>query len=449
MTAPPLLDVAIIGGGIAGIVHLHYARQAGLSALVLEKNDSIGGLWRDLPAWQDIQISPADWALGDLPLDGATQPQILANIEAWVQRFELSDGIRLRSPVTCARHVGDGWEIETPLGLVRARHLVAATGGHNKPVIPSVHRGKHMASTVRELHSSALRDPREIAGRDVLVVGGGASALDLLDLCIEHHARRIMWVYRGMRWFAPTTRTKAVAGSVRPYAKMQISGMSPEQQSQAIRADLVARYKKFGIRAIQPERDFDVRHDQLIPGRARMLAHFDQLERHQGSVESIDGQQVVLSNGTTLNADLLLWGTGYETDLSYFEDSRLSALRSLNAVAARCGGIFRSLDAPNLYFPSVVLDGIGAAPLSYALIARSIMSHVRGQACLDTAPQTGRVNHLEIARFLAQRDPGSYPEEHGWEEFRQQAMRVPDDQTYPLPGTEYEGIFQINAAVLR
>ena len=66
-----LFDVAIVGGGLAGVVALAYARRAGLDAIVLESQGRIGGLWRDLPAWQDIQISPVDWALGDLPIDGA------------------------------------------------------------------------------------------------------------------------------------------------------------------------------------------------------------------------------------------------------------------------------------------------------------------------------------------------------------------------------------------
>ena len=81
--------------------------------------------------------------------------------------------------------------------------------------------------------------------------------------------------------------------------------------------------------------------------------------------------------------DAILWGTGYGTDLRWFDDPRLASIRSVNELCARCGCIFRSLDAPDLYFPGVGLDGIGAAPWAYMLIARSIMSHIRGTARLD------------------------------------------------------------------
>ena len=432
MTTTNPLDVAIVGGGIAGIVHLHYARQAGLSARVLEKSDGVGGLWRELPAWQDIQITPADWNLGDLPLDGSFQPHILANIEAWVKQFQLADGIRLNSPVTQAQHDGQSWVLETPRGEVRARHLVAATGGHNRPVIPAIKRSAASdGHGVRELHSSALHDPGEITGRDVVVVGGGASAFDLLDLCLRHQARRIVWVYRGLRWFTPTRKPKSIAGSVRPYAKMQVSGMSHEQQNRALQTDLLTRYEQFGLQAIQPERPMDVRRDQLIPGRANMLAQFDRLERHPGHVEAVDGREVTLSDGTRLKADLLLWGTGYEVDLSYFEPPQLASVRSLEALVGRCVDVFRSQDAPNLYFPSVVLDGIGAAPWSYAVIARSIMSHIQGQAPLSTAPPGCRLNHLELAQFLAQRE-ASTPAD-GMDRYQRMVLSVPDDQAYPLP----------------
>ena len=75
-------DLIIIGGGIGGIISLKYAKDAGLDAILLEKGDAVGGLWRDLPAWQDLQIRKEDWTLGDLPIAGEDQASVLANIRA-------------------------------------------------------------------------------------------------------------------------------------------------------------------------------------------------------------------------------------------------------------------------------------------------------------------------------------------------------------------------------
>ena len=365
-----------------------------------------------------------------MPLHGATQPHILANIEAWVARFGLADGIRLNAPVQRARMNGAAWELVTPQGVVRARHLVAATGGHNTPVIPPVSRTN---SGVREFHSSALRDPNLLTGRDVLVVGGGASAFDLLELCFQHGARRVAWVYRGLRWFVPTGKPKHIAGSVRGFARLQASGMAAAQQSATIGADMRARYEKFGIGEIMPSRAFDVEQDQLIPGRPGMLANFAAIERHGGSVESIDGHTITLSGGQRLEADLLLWGTGYSVDLSYFEASAIASIRTLDALCARCRGIFFSLDAPNLYFPGVGLDGIGSATWAYCLLSRSIMSHIRGTACFDNEVVGRKINHFDIVNYLAPRDPASYPPDAWRTQYRDMALNTPDEQPYPIP----------------
>ena len=423
-------DVAIIGSGLAGVVALAYARRSGLKAIVLERQGRVGGLWRDLPTWQDIQISPVDWTLGDLPLHGATQPHILANIEAWVERFGLADGIRLNAPVHLAREGGSGWELSTPDDVVHAGHLIAATGAHNTPLIPEVLRSD---STVHEFHSSALRDPSVLTGRDVLVVGGGASAFDLLELCFQHCARRVVWAYRGMRWFMPTRKPKHIAGSVRGFARLQASGMTIEQQNAAIGADLKSRYEKFGITEIMPTHDFDVRHDQLIPGRQGMLEHYAAIERHCASVAAIAGGTVTLSDGQVVETDLLLWGTGYGVDLSYFESPKINVIRTLAELAARCGCIFRSLDAANLYFPGVGLDGIGSAPWSYALMCRSMMSHISGTARLDNEALRGRLNHFALVDYLAPRDPASYPPETWRAHYRDMALNTSDEEPYPIP----------------
>ena len=426
----PPRDVAIIGGGIAGLIHLHYARQAGLDAVLLERAPAVGGLWRELPAWQDIQVCAIDWTVGDLPIDGPMQPQVLANIASWVQRFGLADGIRLDCPVRLARHDGSAWELQTPQGLVRARHLVAATGGHNRPWVPVVARRD---GSVAEFHSSALRQPEVLAGARVLVVGGGASALDLLDQCLLQGASQVTWAHRGLRWFTPTSKPKSVAGSVRPVARLQAQGVPVAQQNDLVRADLQSRYRKFGLEALIPDHPMDLRTDQLFPGRARMLAGLDRIDRHHAEVVALEAGQALLSDGSSVAVDTVLWGTGYRTDLGYFANPAIAAVTGVNALAARCACVFRSLDEPDLYFPAVGLEGFGATSWNLAVMARSVMSHICGRAQLDLEPLPYRLNHLEMVRHLAQRDPVSFggADADAW--CRDIGLGTPDDQPYPLP----------------
>ena len=107
------LDLLIVGGGIGGVICLKYAKDAGLRALLLEKRERVGGLWRDVPRWQDIQFRKEDWALGDLPTAGEDQAYILKNIEAWVDRFDLSADIVLNANVRHAQPQQNSWRVQT------------------------------------------------------------------------------------------------------------------------------------------------------------------------------------------------------------------------------------------------------------------------------------------------------------------------------------------------
>jgi cation diffusion facilitator CzcD-associated flavoprotein CzcO len=425
------LDLIIIGGGIGGVVCLYYAKRAGLNALLLEKQDVVGGLWARLPEWQDIQSPAKEWTLGDLPIEGEDQKSVLKNIQAWVDRFELASRIRLGEPVERAAADEAGWRVSTKAQTYRSRFLVSATGGHNRPVVPPVERS-HVS--IEEYHSSALRDPAVISGSAVLVVGGGASAYDLIELCLKHQARRIAWVYRATRWMRPTQKPKNIAGDTRALARMQMLGNSAEQISRDITRDFRQRYEQYGLQEILPDEDFDLRRHQLIPGRREMINHFREIAKHRGEVARIEGRSVHVTSGARIDVDLVLWGTGYEMELGYFASPALAKIRRIDDLARRCGSLFRSLDEPNLFFLAVLLDATGASMTwSYAHACRSIVSHICGKAHLDAVPVAGKLAHFELAAFLAERDPYNYPPGVWRSQYEKLALEYPQNEPLPIP----------------
>jgi len=399
-------DLVIVGGGIGGVICLKYARDAGLKAVLLERADRVGGLWRDLPSWQDIQFRKEDWTLGDLPLADEKQPAILRNVEAWVERFGLAPHIVLGANVTRAQPAEGGWRVTTPAAEYRSRWLVAATGAHNRPVVPPVERTN---SSIAEYHSSALPDPELLRGKRVTVVGGGASAYDLLDLCFAHEAGSVVWVYRSAKWMRPTRQAKHFGLDVHLLTKFQVLGLSDGAINRRINEDLRVRYAKAGIREIMPEGAFDLRRHQIIPGRPRMIQGFRRIERHRGEVRALRGGTLRLSNGEEVATDLLLWGTGYAMDLGYLGLESLAA-KGPNEVAARCQSVFRSIDAPNLFLLAPgVLETNTATPWAYTHVAKSIMSHIAGGPVFVEPPREGLTNHFDLVKMLARHDRRSYP----------------------------------------
>jgi hypothetical protein len=423
-------DVVIVGGGPAGIIALAYAKMAGLTAVLLEKRDVIGGLWSQLPSWQDIQNREEDWTLGDIPIAGVHQPSILANVQHWAIEFGLAEQILLGTPVLAARPIDGGWQIETPERLIRGKALISATGVHSRPIMPSIQR---RLPEISEFHSSTFKEPATLEGRNVVVVGGGAFAFDLLDLAIEYGAARVVWVYRSLKWMIPTRKSKQLTANLRNVARMEMQGGSAKQISEAIDGDLRERYRKFGIADLLPDAPFDIEHDQLIPGRWRMITDLASLDRHRDEPVEIDRRLIVLKSGRRIDADILLWGTGYSLDLAYLASIGLDQIKYPDQLAARCGSMVMSLDAPNLYFMSVGLEGTGATPWLYAHLARSIVSHVRGMGALSREPVLRLLNYFGVPNFLARLDPANYPAD-GWrKEYLSLATEFPDDRPLPIP----------------
>jgi cation diffusion facilitator CzcD-associated flavoprotein CzcO len=108
MFDPNEIEIAIVGGGPGGIIALYYARQAGLRTILLEARETVGGLWTQLPSWQDIQNREEDWTLGDIPIAGVDQASIAANIRQWVDTFNLGQYIRLKCPARTASPINGG-----------------------------------------------------------------------------------------------------------------------------------------------------------------------------------------------------------------------------------------------------------------------------------------------------------------------------------------------------
>jgi hypothetical protein len=431
MTTGSDLDLVIVGGGIGGVICLKYAKDAGLKALLLERRERIGGLWRDLPSWQDIQFRKEDWTLGDVPLAEEKQPAILRNIEAWVERFDLAPQIILNAPVTSAHSCEGGWQVTTEGALYQSRWLIAATGGHNRPVVPQVKRND---SAITEYHSFELRNPEVLTGKRVTVVGGGASAYDLLDLCFAYRASSIAWVYRSTKWMRPTRQTKYLGTDMRLLAKYQMLGLSSSAMNRRINEDLRARYKKAGIMEIMPEGDFDIRRDQLIPGRPRMVQGFRSIERHRGEVQSVHGNTIRLANGDEIGTDLLLWGTGYAMELGYLGVDSLTTARRLNEISARCYSVFRSIDAPNLFLLAPgVLETNTSTPWAYAHVARSIMAHIAGTPIFVDPPVQALTNHFDLVKMLARHDRQNYPSGLWYLAYLWHAMFYPKAKAMPIP----------------
>jgi putative flavoprotein involved in K+ transport len=172
----------IIGAGQAGLAAAHAARRAGLTPVVLEAGDEPGGSW---PRYYDslVLFSPARYSeLPGRPFGGdperyPTRDELVDYLRAYAR--ELDADIRTRQRVTrVTPQAGGGFAVATEAGLeLTADLVISAAGGFgapHRPALPGLETFTGDAS-----HASEYRNSAGYAGKRVVVVGGGDSAVQI------------------------------------------------------------------------------------------------------------------------------------------------------------------------------------------------------------------------------------------------------------------------------
>lgn len=175
------VDVLVVGAGQAGLAAARAAQVAGLCPLVLEAKDRVGGSWPD--HYDSLRLfSPARFsALPGLPMPGPggrypTRDEMTLYLRAYADRFALP--VRTRTRVTSVTREGSLFTVTTGTGpVLAARSLVAASGGFGRPYRPALPGADEF--TGRLLHAASYRGSEPFAGRRVIVVGGGNSAVQI------------------------------------------------------------------------------------------------------------------------------------------------------------------------------------------------------------------------------------------------------------------------------
>lgn len=184
------VDVMVIGAGQAGLSSAYHLQNLGLTAgrnyLLLDKSPESGGAWQY--RWPSLTLSTVN-RIHDLPgmqfsdviEPGLTEVRASEAVPQYYAAYERKFRLPVYRPVAvkvvCDR--GDRFRIETDRETFSARGIINATGTWETPYIPSYPGADRFLG--RQLHTRDYRTADEFAGQHVVVVGGGISALQLLD----------------------------------------------------------------------------------------------------------------------------------------------------------------------------------------------------------------------------------------------------------------------------
>jgi cation diffusion facilitator CzcD-associated flavoprotein CzcO len=280
-------DVVVIGAGQAGLSSAYFLRRAGMDFAVLDANPGPGGAWRH--RWPTLRMATVH-GIFDLPgmkfdppaPDDPAATAVPAYFAAYEREFDLD----VRRPVAVsAVRPGPRLLVDTSAGTWAARAVINATGTWTRPFWP--HYPGEFAG--RQLHTADYRGPAELAGKRVLVVGGGTSAVQLqLEIAA---VAETFWVARRPPVFRTEPFTHEYGREIIARVDERVrAGLPPESVVRATELvstpEIVAAQRK-GLLARRPM------FDRLVP------------------------TGVAWADGTTLDVDVILWCTGWRAALDH------------------------------------------------------------------------------------------------------------------------------------
>jgi cation diffusion facilitator CzcD-associated flavoprotein CzcO len=296
------VDVVVIGAGQAGLSTARSLARQGFEPetgfVVLDAGERPGGAWQH--RWPSLTVGTTHRVhdLPGMPFEpDADNLRAADAVPAYFAEYERRFDLPVHRPVrvrAVRRTDDDRFRVETDAGDWTGRAIVNATGTWTRPFVPR-YPGQELFRG-RQLHTVDYRSPEEFAGRHVVVVGGGASATQLLGEISR--VTSTTWVTRR----PPVWRD----GPFDEDAGRRAVAMVEEAVREGRRPGSVV-----GVTGLLTSTPYI--RDALDRGVLDRLPMFDRIT--PDGVEWNDGRHVT--------ADVILWATGFRAAVAHLAPLRL------------------------------------------------------------------------------------------------------------------------------
>lgn len=391
------MRVCVIGAGLSGLAAAHALNARGIDFVCLEKAPDVGGMWRQPgagergPAYLALHLNSAKQLTGfaDFPMSAElplypSHSDVAAYLRSFAEWAGLLSRVELRTEVQSVRQEADGaWTVVSrdARGTVSERRfdrVVVASGHNTVPAMPDPLPPGVGSFEGTILHSMDYRTGKDFTDKRVVVVGLGASAVDIAADLSRHAARTLLSVRRGLHIIP-----KQLYGiSVDLIAEAPwFTAMSFAEQRQFVEQALqVARGKlsDYGL----PEPDHPIFSSAVtisdeILSRIRHGAVFP-----KPAIASFDGNRVVFTDGTSEEADAVVYCTGFRMSFPYLPAGCPAGTRGTVELYRR----IVSPDRPGLYFVGLIRP-VGSITRLVEAQAQWVAGIVAGDVPLPSADE--------------------------------------------------------------
>ena len=310
--------VLVIGAGPAGIVTGYFLKNQGINYEIVDRAPVVASTWASL--YPSLRLNTTRYfshmpgrkfplAWGVFP----TGRQYHSYVESFARQHGLN--VTLGVEITRVSPEKGGWRVESSRGSTWYSVIVLATGRFSSPYTASIPGAETFQGLL--LHAHDYRDPAQLAGMRVMVIGNGPSGLDIA-LEAGHHNAAQGPALLSMRTGIALKRRYPLGLS--KHAWMLLTRWVPER----FREPFLNYVEKLGfpraalrgIKTPPPGKSSGavaVRGGELIAAVRR------------GEVLCVDGpsrinpHSVTLADGITHEVDAIVIATGYRPALAYLE----------------------------------------------------------------------------------------------------------------------------------
>ena len=289
-----VLDVIVIGGGQSGLACGYFLNRSGLNYKILDRQETCGGSWQDM--WDSLSLfssaehsSLPGWRMPKSIQEFPSKQEVVDYLCKYESRYDLP----VIRPVTVNRIIKEKekFKIFSTAGNFYSKAIISATGTWDKPFFPPITGAEKFEGL--QIHSSNYKNPAELLGKKVLIIGEGNSGAQILSEVSRY--------------------------TVSKWATLKEPTFLPDDVDGKVLFNIAsAKYKaeKEG-KAFNPS-NYNLSSIVMVPsvkeGRSRKVLE------SAGTLKEINPNSVIWNNGDEEVFDVLIWCTGFHFATDYLRD---------------------------------------------------------------------------------------------------------------------------------
>ena len=348
--------IAIIGSGPAGLVSAKYAAENDIIPVIFDRKNIPGGLWSSGTAiWDDMHTNVSKYSVQFSDFSYSKEVSVIPSARDvyeyllnYIRVFGLEKYLSLNTNVESIRQLPNKkWQVTWTNYLNGERctevfdYLICSTGLHCKPSVPRIKNSEKYGGLL--LHSADYRSRDErLKDKNVVIVGNSYSGVEISSHLVGH-AKQVINLFSRPYLVFPrllqipsentTDKFKIIPIDLYFSRNETFTTYKTKEDERKAKIEL---YKKLcpdqtSRERSLPEMYYELDNDEPI--REAVTDNYYPYTKNgkilpiQGRIDSFEKSGFRLEDNRLIEADAVIFCTGYKLCLDYFDQSVLKTLK--------------------------------------------------------------------------------------------------------------------------